>query len=75
MADPPAESENDTGARPAGGSITGPPRWVKAFGVLAAVTLALLVVLLLTHGPGGGGHGPGLHGLPAGVTDQDAHQP
>jgi hypothetical protein len=34
------------------------PRWVKVFGVVGAVVLALFVVLLLV-----GGHGPGRHML------------
>jgi len=37
---------------------TGAPRWVKVFGIIAAVMIVLLVVLLIA---GGGGHGPGRH--------------
>jgi hypothetical protein len=42
------------------------PRWVKVFGVIAAVVIVLLAVLLIV----GGGHGPSRHGssLAAGVT-------
>ena len=44
----------------------GTPRWVKVFGVIAAVAIVLLVILLVF----GGGHGPGRHGSSpsAGVT-------
>ncbi len=35
----------------------GAPRWVKVFGVIAAVVLVLFLVLLLT----GGEHSPGRH--------------
>jgi hypothetical protein len=36
----------------------GTPRWVKIFGIVAALALTLIVVLILT---GRGGHGPGRH--------------
>lgn len=38
---------------------TGAPRWVKVFGVIALVLMALVLLLLLTGG--GEGHGPGRH--------------
>lgn len=64
MADPPVYPE-DTG--PGGGSTPGTPRWVKVFGIVAAV-LVVLVVLMLT-GVLGKGHGPGRHmGAAAGDT-------
>jgi hypothetical protein len=50
------------------------PRWVKVFGIIAAVVILLLVIMLMTRGPGG--HGPsrhtgglGRHTLPASLTD------
>ncbi len=36
----------------------GTPRWVKVFGVIAIVAIALVVVMLIA---GRGGHGPGRH--------------
>jgi hypothetical protein len=44
----------------------GPPRWVKVTGVVVAVVVLLFVVLHLITG--GGGHGPGRHGLGHGQT-------
>ncbi len=38
------------------------PRWVKAFGIIAAVVILLFVTLLLTRGP----HRPGRHMPPDG---------
>ena len=52
-----------------GGEYPGTPRWVKVFGVVIAVAVLLLVILMLTRGPGG--HGPGRH-LPLGDTDHSA---
>jgi hypothetical protein len=49
----PGATEQREGAR---------PRWVKVFGVVAAVVAVLFVVSLLF---GGGAHGPGRH-LPGG---------
>jgi len=40
---------------------TGTPRWVKVFGIIALVVILLFVVVLLTRGPGGRGHGPARH--------------
>ncbi len=54
---------DDANAQPAGGAITGAPRWVKVFGV---VTLILLVVFVALHLTGHqlGGHVPsGAHRL------------
>ena len=39
-------------------SPAGTPRWVKVFGVTAAVVVVVLIVLLVF----GGGHGPARHG-------------
>ena len=44
------------------GSRPPTPRWVKVFGVIAAVVILLFVILLLT----GNGHGPGRHTGPGG---------
>jgi hypothetical protein len=40
-------------------SITSTPRWVKVFGIIAVVLVLLIVIVLLTRGPGG--HVPGRH--------------
>jgi hypothetical protein len=59
--------ETGTGGEP----IPGPPRWVKAFGLIAlAVVLLFLVVLIV----GGGEHGPGRHS-PAGGTSSGSETP
>lgn len=39
-------------------SPAGTPRWVKVFGVIAAVVVVVFIVLLVF----GGGHGAGRHG-------------
>lgn len=41
-------------------ATTGPPRWVKVFGIIALVVILVFLVLLVAGG--GGGHGPGRHG-------------
>jgi hypothetical protein len=56
MADP---RPDDTGTGPDRGPISGTPRWVKVFGVVALVVVLLFVVLILTGR--GGEHGPGRH--------------
>ena len=49
-------SDDNTGARPERESITGAPRWVKVFGIVALVLVLLVGCLLLisdrNHGPG-----------------------
>lgn len=40
----------------------GAPRWVKVSGVIAFAVVLLLVILLVTRGPGG--HGPRMHAPP-----------
>ncbi|MEX0674656.1 MAG: hypothetical protein WD067_07770 [Gaiellaceae bacterium] len=57
MTDPPG---------PAGTGGDGTPRWVKIFGMIAAVAVVLVVILLVF----GRGHGPGRHASPppGGVT-------
>lgn len=60
MADPtldPGTGDGTGGAGPDRGSITGMPRWVKTFLIVALVVVLLVVILLLA----GGGHGPGRH--------------
>jgi hypothetical protein len=41
-------------------SATGPPRWVKVFGIIAIVVVVLFVIVLVA---GGGRHGPARHRL------------
>jgi hypothetical protein len=74
--DPPPFTEHPeaTGRR----SNAATPRWVKAFGAVAAVLIALFAILHLA-GRGFGGHG-GMHGLgvhsPASdAPDRGAHHP
>jgi hypothetical protein len=57
MADPPRFPEPDDVAavRPDREPTTGPPRWVKVFGLMGLVLVVLIVIMLLT------GHGPGRH--------------
>lgn len=43
---------------------TGTPRWVKVFGIVALVLIALFVILQLLGV--GGSHGPSRHSQPAG---------
>ena len=40
-------------------STTGPPLWVKVFGIIALAVVLLFIVVMLIGG--GGGHGPGRH--------------
>ena len=54
MAEPPRYPDNDDGDR---GPAAGPPRWVKALGVIALVLVLMFVILHLTYG-GFGGHAP-----------------
>jgi hypothetical protein len=73
MADPPAypDSNGDTGGGPQRGSDTGTPRWVKVFGIIAAVVILLFGILLLTRGP----HRPGRHTPLSSVTEHGVQQP
>ena len=57
--DPDTGDDTDLG-RPDPGSLAGTPRWVKVFGVIALLVVALLVVLVLAGK--GGEHGPTRHG-------------
>ena len=70
MADLPPypDSNGGTDVGPERESTTGTPRWVKVFGIIAAVLVLLFVIVMLT---GVGGHGPGRHtpsGDPGGQT-------
>lgn len=50
--------------RPDHDPTTGTPRWVKVFGIIAAVVVLLFLILMFTRGPGGrgpGGHTPFRH--------------
>jgi len=71
MTDPPPDSyggtRDGTGVGPDRRSTTGPPRWVKVFGIIGLVLVLLVVVLLLA---GGGGHGPSRHTSSGDVGDQ-----
>jgi ABC-type transporter Mla subunit MlaD len=82
MADPPRypDTDDDTGVGPDRESITGTPRWVKVFGIIAIVVVLLFVILMFA---GGGTHGPGRHTLsgdlggqapPSSVTDHGVQQ-
>lgn len=59
----------------------GPPRWAKVLGIIALVAVLLLIILMLTRGPGG--HGPGRHApsgdaggqTPAAGTQEQSHTP
>lgn len=51
------DSNPDAGARRGRGSITGTPRWVKVFGIIAIVLVLLFVINHLSGG-GMGGHTP-----------------
>jgi hypothetical protein len=55
MADQLSSPEREDGANR--GPTAGPPRWVKASGIITLALIMLLLILLLT----GGNHGPGRH--------------
>jgi hypothetical protein len=65
VADPPpyTDTNDDTGVGPDHESTPGTPRWVKVFAVIGLVLVLLFVIALVS-----GGHGPGRHTLPSGVT-------
>jgi hypothetical protein len=63
MADPPRYPDSSSNT----GDAAATPRWVKVFGIIALVVVLLFVILMFTRGPGGRGHGPGLH-APSGDT-------
>jgi hypothetical protein len=69
---------SDTGDRPQVGPDRAPPgtpRWVKLFGIIAAVLVVAIVILALA----GGDHGPSRHvpggGNPGGHTPPVQHSP
>jgi hypothetical protein len=51
------------------GSTTSPPRWVKAFRIIAIFVVSLFVILHLA------GYGLGGHTLHSGATEYGVHQP
>jgi len=55
MADPSLDSNRDNRVRVGPGSPPGMPRWVKMFGLVAAILLAVLFVILHLTGLGGMG--------------------
>jgi hypothetical protein len=57
------DSRNDTAAERE--AITGTPRWVKVFGIIALVVVVLFVVVLVIRG---GEHGPSRHTSKGGST-------
>lgn len=71
---PQLDADQNTGVDPERRSTTGPPRWVKVTWIVVAAVVALFLVVLLVRGPGGAGHGPGLHAPPAGGTEQGVQQ-
>jgi len=75
MADPPrtpdsrrvaGAGDDSTDVRAGRGSTTGAPRWVKVFGIIVIVLVALFVILQLI---GGGSHGPGRHAFSGSLAD------
>jgi hypothetical protein len=54
--------ERDASQSIPGALPDGTPRWVKVFGIIILVFIALFAGRHLTGGHGVGGHGPGLHG-------------
>ena len=74
MADlPPGKSDDGPRLRPA--SPPARPRWVRVFGIIAAVVVVAFVILLIA----GGDHGPNRHspggGNPGGHTAPVQHNP
>ena len=57
---PPYPNSSDTGVASDHGSTTGTPRWVKVFGIVVLVLVALVAVMMAAAGVGGH-HGPGRH--------------
>jgi hypothetical protein len=55
MADQPSLPKRDGSADR--GPTAGPPRWVKAAGIIALALVVLVLIVLLA----GGNHGPGRH--------------
>jgi hypothetical protein len=70
MVEPPSyfDASDETGMVP-DPELTGTPRWVKAFGIIAIVVALLFVILLVA---GGGRHGPGRHRAFSGAPEGQA---
>lgn len=81
LPDPAPETGHDASSGDVRGEPTGMPRWVKVFAIIALVVGVLLVIILLTGGPGE--HGPSRHqssGLesvapPGSITEHPAQLP
>jgi hypothetical protein len=79
---PNSDAGDDPDVGPDSDTITGTPRWVKVFGIIAITVVLLFVILMLV---GGGRHGPGRHRLsdgspcgqtaPAGVAENGRAHP
>ena len=67
MTDLPPNTGGDSGAGHDRGAVTGTPRWVKLFGIIALVLILLFAIMMLTGR--GGGHGPGNHAPSRGAAD------
>ncbi len=64
----PFRSAEDTSGTTAPSASGGRPRWVTVtFIVVGALILLFVILKVVGLGPGGGGHGPGMHSS-AGVT-------
>jgi hypothetical protein len=61
--------DNETGTAKDRESIPGTPRWVKVFGIIALVVVAVFLVLMFA---GGGRHGPSRH-MRRNTTEQTSH--
>lgn len=57
MVDPPSDSGPGVGNR---SEPPGMPRWVKIFGLIVLLVIAVLILVMVLVG---GEHGPGLHAL------------
>ena len=70
---PPYPGTDDNDVRPTGDRSLSTLRWVKVFGIIAAVVILLLVVMLLT------GHGldrhTGSHVVPSGAAEHGVQRP
>ena len=63
----------DIGVAPNREPATGTPRWVKAFGIVAATAFLLFIVIMATAGDRMGGNGQRSGGTPPG--HRDGHLP
>ncbi len=60
------DADGDSLAERGRESITGTPRWVKAFGIILSTVVLLALILLFTR-DSGRGHGPSRHTSPEGT--------